>query len=274
MLGVAVLATLLLLPSVARATADDIRPDDRAERLQVRAQNLYDEGRYLEAADAWLRILTVLTENEVNRDERDTHLQLALEAYADAYLPYLERPADDVPQEIANGLARGVEAYRTYRSRLRLAYGDSRSVSEGVREKGERLEEWLRRIEVEAPSPPPPPPPPCVKGLDPLCRADRDHIDSGVRLIAAGSVLLAGGLGTSSMIIVGAVRAKAARSEDPPRVDRTARGLIIGGSIATGVLVTAGGTLLGIGISKRLRYVAVAPVFRGRTVGLSVRGRF
>ena len=90
------------------------------------------------------------------------------------------------------------------------------------------------------------------------------------------------------MIIVGALQAKEAKGDyrdaqknmddagkkDADRKGRRANGLIAGGAVMTGVFLAAGGAMLGIGIRRRVRYQAFAPVVGPQYVGIGWQGRF
>jgi hypothetical protein len=109
-----------------------------------------------------------------------------------------------------------------------------------------------------------------------------------VGLIVAGSIMLAAGLGTIAMIIVGdSINRKAKRDlaaakedgdnagiEDANRRGQTGNVLIITGAVFTGLFIAGGATMLGIGIHRRVRYVAFSPTVGRGYAGLSLRGRF
>ena len=184
---VAVLVGCLSTSTIANAApTDDMVVDDRAQRLQDDAQDLFDEDAYVEAGLTWVRILSVLHENEVNRAERDNALQLALVSFKEAYLEYRDDEPQDVPPRVVEGLAAGAHAYRLYLARYEDEYGDQRGITESLRAKGERIERWYARFESKADGPPPPPPPCNVEGMF-LCDDDDPHQNSGIPYIIAGS---------------------------------------------------------------------------------------
>lgn len=115
--------------------------------------------------------------------------------------------------------------------------------------------------------------------------ADRN----GTPLIAAGAVLMAVGVGASSLIAVGAIQGKRLRNdqkqpgfddEQRARMDkqgRTMNAVLIAGVVATPVLVGAGIALVAVGAKKRKQSAlraSVTPMFSRGVAGINVSGRF
>ncbi len=283
------LAVLPAMPQPLSAAPVEIEPSRRARSLQIDGQARYSQQQFEQAGDVWSRIFEVLPENPVNRQERDTTLLITIDAYKEAYRVAREGGSGD-------GLARGIEVLRRgvsvldrYVAAFGRQYGPTTPVSPAAETAGRELRELLAAAERELGPPPAPDagivtPPPSVIPLDDR-GADRP---SGTGMIVGGSVLLALGLGATSMIIIGAVRAKDAKRErNDARADMDdeafraadkkgsrANGLIIGGAVATGVLLAAGATLLGIGLRRRIRYQAFGPIFGPQYVGIGLAGRF
>lgn len=111
---------------------------------------------------------------------------------------------------------------------------------------------------------------------------------SGNVLIGVGSATIVVGLAMIPLVVVGSQRANQADqdlqqaqdegSEEGIRAaeDRksSANAMIISGSVLLGVLTAGGATMLGIGIHRRIRYTALAPVIGPSYVGLTLQGRF
>jgi hypothetical protein len=272
--GVATLALATALASVpAIAEPGGMRPNTVAEEYQQRGDDLYDRAEYIAAARTWARILETLSENEVNRAERDNALLITLDAYMRPYEPYhfKSRPGP-APEEVIKGLEEAVAVYETYLAAYKRAYGESAQISPSAQEAVNQLLEYWAAVkdqrgegEDEGEGGGIVPPEGTILGCD--RRVDRCY-KRGVPLIVAGSITLALGLGSTSMIVVGGLRAS--RGDN----DALSTGLIAGGSVATVVLLAAGGAMLGVGIKRYGRSVAVAPVVGPRMTGLSLSGRF
>ena len=254
--------------------------------LTLDAQRAYERGDYLRAARAYRQILDTLPESEVYQEERDNALILALEVYQETYA---------ANGSMVSALCEASEMMTQYDESIRSAYGEDAQPSVSARaskaELDQSLETEARELGHDACAAQPPEPPPVIAPSPPVRSHVVDSIDpprgsSGVGLIVGGAATLAGGFAASSMVIVGGIRradakdtidsdtapdaAKASARRDLQRADR----LLIAGSITTGVLLVSGGAMLGVGIAKRRRYLAVAPTFRRGLVGLSLQGRF
>lgn len=307
LLGI-ILSAPVAVPGTARAQRME-QPSDmpgetasEATRLNAEAQQMFADGKYAEAARTYARILEVLPENRVNLEERDNSLLIALEVYREAYKQQRVAGDKEATRTAAKLLCTAQGHYDTYLATYREVYGGAMNPSKAALESNDELQKLLGEAEAELgappcgppppkvdpiPEPPPPPPPP---GNEP------PQGPSGMGLIVAGALTMAAGLGATSMIIIGGInRGKAQdvldkeNAEDATEAEmmmleaekdlaednrRRANGLIIGGSITTAVLLGGGAAMLGIGIRRRLRYMAFAPNMGRGYVGLSLQGRF
>ncbi len=294
------LAAAVAAPRTAVAQPSDM-PGKKAEdatRLNAEAQQMFEDGLYAEAADKYARILEVLPENKVNLEERDNTLLIALEVYREAYRK--QRAAGD--KDAAKLLCTAAKHYDTYLATYREEYGGAMDPSKAALESNEELQKLLSEAETALGAPPcgPPPTPEAevvTKAPPPLPVEKPTFPDrSGAGLIIAGAVTMAAGLGATSMIIVGGINRRKSRrvldreyAEDATETQmmtldaekelarenrRRANGLIIAGSITTAVLLAGGATMLGIGLKRRMRYMAFAPEMGRGYAGLSLQGRF
>ncbi len=275
---------------------------DEATRLNAEAQQMFADGNYVEAARTYARILEVLPENRVNLEERDNSLLIALEVYREAYKQQRVVGDKEATRTAAKLLCVAKGHYDTYLETYREVYGGAMNPSKAALESNDELQKMLDDAESElgAPACGPPPPveveptPPVLPPLGPERLPPPGP--SGMGLIVAGALTMTAGLGASSMIIIGGINRRKARrvldrenGEDATeaemsmleaehklaRENRTrANGLIIAGSVTTAVLLAGGATMLGIGIRRRLRYMAFAPNMGRGYVGLSLQGRF
>lgn len=287
LLGLA-LATSPVAPSVAQASLLQEAPGDesgQAKQLNADAQSKFASGDLPGAANTYGRILEILTENRVNREERDNTLLVALEVYREAF-----RQADAGGEELTSSielLRTGVRLYDAYEAEYQRVYGGGADPSLEARESGDEIKKMLAEAEAKL-GPPEPPPKPKVdppKKQPVLTPITVPIGPSGVGLIVAGSITMAAGLGTIAMIIVGSKQTRDANNEredamtqaEADEADRKGRrgdALIISGSVLTGVLLAGGATMLGIGISRRRRYMAFSPQIGPRYVGAGFRARF
>ncbi|MBK6917395.1 MAG: hypothetical protein IPH07_08355 [Deltaproteobacteria bacterium] len=283
------LASVPMAVPVAAAAPVDNPTARRARALQIDGQARFEQQLFEQAGDVWSRIFEVLPENPVNREERGTTLLICLEAYREAYRVHRESKANDGLERGIAMLRKGVGLLDRYLAAFARQYGDTAQPSPTVEEKGRELRELLAAAEREL-TPVTAPPPnlvgPPQTGLQPDTGPGGGP--NGKGLIAGGSVVMALGLGASAMIIVGALRAKDAKSEQQrakadgdtdalraaDRKGTGANGLIIGGAVATGVLLAAGATMLGIGLRRHARYQAFVPVVGPQYVGIGLSGRF
>ncbi|MBV1859422.1 MAG: hypothetical protein KUG77_13500 [Nannocystaceae bacterium] len=275
---------------------------DEATRLNAEAQRMFADGQYADAARTYARILEVLPENRVNLEERDNSLLIALEVYREAYRQLRVTGDKEATRRAAELLCTAEGHYETYLTTYREVYGGAMNPSKAALESSEELQKLLAEAETALGSPPcgPPPvvvdpksqvlPPPPPPGPEP------PQGPSGMGLIVAGALTLTAGLGASSMIVIGGINRRKARrvldreeSEDATEAEMMtlasekkearenrarANGLIIGGSVVTAVLLASGATMLGIGLRRRLRYMAFSPDVGRGYVGLSLQGRF
>lgn len=94
------------------------------ESLQQEGAAHFEAGEYVRAAAAWRRILEVLPENATNREERETTLLIALEAYKEAARALEHRESADRP--CATTLLREADALLDrYVDDLHRAHGPS-----------------------------------------------------------------------------------------------------------------------------------------------------
>lgn len=255
-----------------------------ARALTVKGQAAFDAGDYMGAASAWKKILDILPENDLNREERENALLISLEAYKQAFrrVSVESGSVGNNEVELLREALRLCDAYTKEVARVHGPTGVSPAVVES-------------RVEIEGmlanTSPSDNPPPPVIvpdKGgvvLEP----DIIHRGkSGTGLIAAGSVSIVVGLAMMPLVIIGATRLKdanadisRARSDDDQNAlddaedrKRSANAMIISGSILMGVLTIGGATMLGIGIRRRIRYTAFTPVVGPTYAGLSLQHRF
>jgi len=298
LLGI-VLATSTVAPRIVHAAPGELPGEEagEAKRLNAEAQELFASGSYVEAARAYARILEVLGENKINREERDNTLLIALEVYREAFRNQRDPANATITREAAQHLCSADKLYAKYLAEYQDVYGSAAEPSKAARESKADLDTLLSGVAEELDSPPCGP----LEVAPPVVEAPKDDFDdilgngvdpprgpSGVGLIVGGSVTMAAGVGATSMIIIGASqrrRAKRAESnEDESSSDevrkrnddnlRRANGLIIAGSVVTAVLLAGGATMLGIGIKRRLRYLAFSPTIDRGYVGLSLQGRF
>lgn len=268
-----------------------VEPSARARDLNHEGQRRYDAGDYLGAAQSWARILEVLPENDVNREERDNALLITLEASRSAYEKRINAPGDSAREDGIDYLRSAISILERYEAEFDRAYGGTQSISPDARRLGDEIRELLAEAEARlGPSRETPPPRivPTTDDFTPV--ADFRRGPSGTGLIVAGAVTMTAGLAMTSMIVVGAVRARQAREdiedarEDMPpdedaerdaerRLDQ-GNALMISGGVLTGVFLAGGATMLGIGIRRRVRYMAVAPSVGPRYVGISATARF
>lgn len=293
LLGI-VLATPVAAPRTALAAPADLpgTEADEARRLNAEAQQMFADGQYVEAARTYARILEVLPENKINREERDNTLLIALEVYREAYKQQRVPGNADATRTAAKLLCTADTHYQKYLETYRDQYGSAADPSKAARESYDELQALLKEAEGEIGSPACGPPPAVVpepeepEGEVDLSGPDPPRGPSGIGLIVGGAVTLAGGLGATSMIIIGGVNRRKAveirddemetdERRDEARDDiRQANGLIIAGSVVTAVLLAGGATMLGLGIRRRMRYMAFSPQLNRGYVGLSLQGRF
>ena len=277
--------TVVLPQTVSAApSGSSTAVSDGAKRLNTRAKELYEAGNLRASAETYAEILDELSENNVNREERDNVILLTVEVYIEAYeARRLEKDDKALPEAVAL-LERAVTVFDGYEAEYRRVYGGT-SISPEATASGQRLRDLLERAKKEYTPPPPPEPekePPVIFPSGP----DIDvPYHNGTGLIVGGSIMLAAGVGTVAMIIVGARMTKQANRDkgdamteaQADEIDQrgtTGNALIITGSILTAAFVIGGATMLGIGIHRRQRYMAFTPTVGRGYAGLSLSGRF
>lgn len=256
-----------------------------ARTLTEQGQASFDAGDYRAAATSWQRILDVLPEDTLNREERENGLLIALEAYKFEFRQ-AQAEKGTVSAEDVTRLRAALTLCREYAAELTRVYGAQGTVDGAVFESRAEIEQML----AEAGAPPPGPvidPGPTGPQLE---RTVVQRGPTGIGLIVGGSITTAAGLGMLPLIIIGARDLKranadieAAQDMQPPDDDavaaaeddkRRANAMLISGSVLAGVLVAGGATMLGIGIRRRVRYMAFAPTFGPAYVGIGAGGRF
>jgi hypothetical protein len=288
---VALVLSLMAEPLTARAAGPG-RPvpleGARAEArtLTEQGQASFDAGEYRAAAASWERILEVLPEDTLNREERENALLIALEAYKFEFRQ-AQAIKGTVGTEDVVRLRKGLALCREYSAELTRVYGPQGTVDGAVFESRAEIENMLAEAgagQAEEPK---------VVPIDNGPQLERTVVQrgpSGTGLIAAGAATTVVGLGMIPLIIIGAREHKEAKAEreaaddamppDPAAQEaadahkRQGNAMLISGSVLCGVLVAGGATMLGIGIRRRVRYMAFAPVMGPAYVGLGVRGRF
>lgn len=294
LLGI-VLSTPAVAPRVALAAPSELpgQEAEEAKRLNAEAQQKFADGQYADAARTYARILEVLPENKINREERDNTLLIALEVYREAYRQQRVPGDGETTRKAAQLLCTAEVHYQKYLDTYRDEYGSAADPSKAARESYEELQALMREAEGEIGGPPCGPPPAEVKPPEPepktevdLTGVDPPRGPSGIGLIVGGAVTMGAGLGAISMIVVGGLnRRKAVKiRDDMASTDgeianaedniKRANGLIIAGSVTSAVLLAGGAVMLGIGIKRRLRYMAFSPTLDRGYVGLSLQGRF
>ena len=291
-----ILGTLLSLSLAAPVSAVHARAPievdtvDRAKQLNQDGQRRFNEQDFEGAAAAWIRILEVLPENATNREERDNTLLITLEAYKEAALRFDRGEGQDALKREIDVLRKALAARDEYVRDFRRAYGNGASVSTALEASAEQVATMLAAAEKRLGEREPKDQPLIVDHPDSLAdqpfRAPRGP--SGNGLIAGGAVLIALGLGSTSMIIIGAKQAKDARREhrdaqdamnedamqSADRKGKRANGLIAGGAVMTGVFIAGGAAMLALGIRRRVRYQAFTPMVGPQYVGIGWTGRF
>lgn len=256
-----------------------------ARTLTEQGQASFDAGDYRAAAASWQRILEVLPEDTPNRDKRENALLIALEAYKFEFRQAQAEKGTASAEDVTR-LRAALTLCREYAAELTRVYGAQGTVDGAVFESRAEIEQML----AEAGAPPPGPvidPGPTGPQLE---RTVVQRGPTGIGLIVGGSITTAAGLGMLPLIIIGARDLKRANADieaaegmDPPNEaalaaaeddKRTANAMLISGSVLAGVLVAGGATMLGIGIRRRVRYMAFAPSIGPAYVGIGVGGRF
>lgn len=295
----AVMGVTLPIPAMAAGPADidtnyngpaDINTNYQdgsvtsARALTQQGQAAFDSGDYMGAASAWKKILDILPENELNREERENALLISLEAYKQAF----RRVTLEGTSNGGDLLREALKLCDAYTKEVGRVHGPT-GVSPAVVESRVEIEGMLANAGDD-----PGPRPPIITNnnnstgivLEP--DVGYGNGKNGTGLIVGGSVAIVAGLGMMPLIIIGARNSKQADEDirqamsdddmvaqsDAEAQKRSANAMIISGSILMGVLTVGGATMLGIGIRRRIRYTAVAPTFGPSYVGLSLQRRF
>lgn len=290
-LAAAIGVTAVTLPQPAHAVPNrqtsSVAKSTQVLELNARGQESYDAGDFEAAAHSWSEILRILPENETNKAERNTQLLIMIDASIRAYEQLRGRTRPEVSVEV---LRRGVATVDIYESDFSRTYGQGVRTSAEAQRESERLRTLLASAEADLPVVAPEPTPPREPTNDVLIRNKGFDPPSGVGLIVGGSLMITAGLGATSMIAVGATMNKQAsrdhkKASEAEPVDeagqdaaddkgRTGTALLVTGSVLTGVFLAGGATMLGIGIKRRIRYLAFSPTTGQGFVGVSLRGRF
>lgn len=301
LLGI-ILAAPVATPRSALAQPSDMPGEkaDEATRLNAQAQQMFADGNYAGAASTYARILEVLPENRVNLEERDNTLLIALEVYREAYKKQRVAGDKEATRQAAQLLCTADGLYTTYLRNYREEYGDAMNPSKAALRSREELQTLMNDAESALGAPPCGPAPvvevEVVPTKNPPPPPDPPRGPRGVGLIVAGAITMTVGLGATSMIIIGGINRRKAqtvldRGEDEDATDEQmmmlasekdlarenqsrANGLIIGGSVLTGVLLAGGATMVAIGARRRWRYLAFTPEMGRGYAGLSLQGRF
>ena len=258
--------------------------------LNSQGQESFTNGDYEAAAHAWGRILELLDENATNREERNTQLLIMVEASIRAYKQERAGRTDQALHAAVDILRRGVAVVDSYEEDFETAYAGREQISAEAQQRAAEIRTLLTRAEADLPAVEPTPTPPKTPVDEPVIKTTYFDPPSGVGLIVGGSLLITAGLGATSMIAVGATMNKQASRDHANAskmmpVDeagqqaaddkgRTGTALLVTGSVLTGVFLAGGATMLGIGIKRRMRYLAASPMTGRGFVGVSLRGRF
>lgn len=278
------------MPRLAQAQGPAARPASieaaraEARTLTEQGQASFDAGDYRAAAASWQRILDVLPEDTLNREERENALLIALEAYKHEYRQALAVKGAPATEDVER-LRLSLTLCKEYAAELTRVYGSQGNVDGSVFESRAEIEAML--AEAGAPRDTTPVIPTIETGPQ-LERTLVDRGTSGTGLIVAGSLTAAAGLGMIPLIVIGARELKESNAERDAAQDmmdplaeqaaddhhRSANAMLITGSVLCGVLLAGGATMLGIGIRRRVRYMAMSPVMGPQYVGVGVGGRF
>ncbi|MBL4684249.1 MAG: hypothetical protein JKY37_06650 [Nannocystaceae bacterium] len=285
LVATAVAAAVVAVPGPVQARGPGSSPvadSTRVKDLNNRAQVTYGDGNFRGAAKSWNEILEILPENRTNREERETTLLVALDAYMRAFE---SREATDLKDAVAS-LRAGLTAYDRYVKEYQRVYGGGANVGLEAEETGTEI----KRLYDEASRRLAPPPPDEPKAKDPIIapvviKPFEPQGPSGVGLIVGGAVTIVGGLGAMSLIIVGSSISKRAsgdssdaqsqqKMDEVDRRGKTGDALIVTGAVLGTIMLAGGATMLAFGIRRRVRYLAVAPTMGRGYVGVSLGGRF
>ncbi len=283
-----VLGSTMPLPAMAGPADIDTNYKDgsreSARALTGQGQASFDAGDYTGAADAWKKILDILPENDLNREERENALLISLEAYKHAFRRASVEKGSVAPEDVEL-LRAGLALCDAYTKEVSRVHGPA-SVSPAVVESRVELEGMLAgNAPTETRTPV------IIPTNNNNTMLERNVVQrgpSGNGLIAAGSASIVVGLAMMPLVIIGASRAKEADEQieaamgdmnmqaevEAQDQKKAANAMIISGSVLMGVLTIGGATMLGIGIRRRIRYTAFTPTVGPRYVGFSLQHRF
>jgi tetratricopeptide (TPR) repeat protein len=145
----------VVLPQTAGAapSGSSTAVSDGAKRLNTRAKELYEAGNLRASAETYAEILDELSENNVNREERDNVILLTVEVYIEAYeARRLEKDDKALPEAVAL-LERAVQVFDGYEAEYRRVYGGT-SISPEAAASGQRLKALLEQAKKEYTPPP------------------------------------------------------------------------------------------------------------------------
>ena len=183
-------------PQPARASGPTELPgeaSENAKQINGEAQSQYENGDLKSAAKTYSRVLEILTENKVNRAERDNTLLITLVVYIEAYRKSLDN-GEELEQAIEL-LRSGVRLYDGYVAEYQRVYGGGADPSQEARKSGKEIKALLAEAEAKlGPKEVPPPPEVKKKKKEPvLVPIDVPTGRDGVGLIVGGSITIAGG---------------------------------------------------------------------------------
>lgn len=292
------IASCVALTAVPASAAPELQTSQRSipkgpSRTHYQAgHEAFESGDFAAAGAEWAATLDGIPEGPKYKATRAYLILDIMNAYTQAY---------EKSGEVAE-LEAGLEHYFRYFALYEVTYGTPR-IPRPVVEARYELRDRIKDAKAEAsrtqPSPGPEPvdakpevepepvaePSPASVAMTPRGMELSDK--KPAPLVPIGAVVLALGVGASSMIAVGAIGGRRAREdqhgddlteEDLDAIDqrgRTMNAVFIAGLVATPVMVGAGATLLGIGLHRKRRGIqAVTPTVTRNFAGLSVQGRF
>ncbi|MBK6920829.1 MAG: hypothetical protein IPH07_25760 [Deltaproteobacteria bacterium] len=210
--GSLALAGALLVASVP-TTALAAPSKGQIEQLYDEGDKKNSDGDFKGAAEAWGRLLVLLSEEQANRATRESLLLNILDAYMNAYLRI---PAADGKKDIAQ-LREGKTTFELYLKQYHAVYGKDRAISAAVQQKADELTAALAKAEEEAKGPTvvEPAGDGDPKGTD----DDKTNVtpindtppgtlppeNNGMGLIVGGAVTAGLGLGAIGMLIAGSL---------------------------------------------------------------------
>lgn len=131
--------TALVVPQHAEARAPDASPLADATQVKERygrTSEAYDTGNYRAAAESMNEVLKILPENRVNREERETALLVALDAYTREF----EKQEATSTRDAVATLKAGVATYDRYVKEFQRVYGGDARVGHEAEYAGTEIE--------------------------------------------------------------------------------------------------------------------------------------